>query len=819
MSLGACLPGLQASGKLSPEQAAGARALYDELIERFTREGSPEAAEALASEAALTALERQVTRKAFLAGRTIKTRSRILANLQGYSGGKGAGGNGGTGGPLDPAAAPGHLDHDPRARFSNVEGRRKAILGQAHRLLDRVLADHSANLLGQMRNRTQMRDIMRELFGENTGNRTARDLAGAWRQAAEMLRRRFNAAGGEIGFRADWGLPQSHNSKKVRAAGFDAWRAAILDRLAPEKMIDERTGLAFTRAGLEAALPQIYDSIRSNSFNTMTPGNGGGGRGKALANTRAEGRFFVFKSAEAWMEYSEQFGQGTPYDAMMGHIEGMARDTAALEILGPNPDATLRWMKGALEQSAQLDRAPDSKAVKAAQNAGKKIDELWSEYRGANLDPRSDTMALVFSGLRALATSRMLGSAFLSSTSDQAFQASRRAFNGLSVARQLPQYLKLFKPGSIEDQKLAVRRGLIAEEWASRTAGQSRYLMEELTGELPRRLASGTLRVSLLSRHTQAARWAYGMETLATYTEQAGKSYAQLEQRLRAALGRYGIEATDWDTMRAAPMDTDRGVEWISPHNFGDDELAARFMEMVHEETDIAVPVADLATRALYNRLERGTVLGEIGRSALLFKGFGISVQIRQWQEARAMGGAQAARYAGGLIIGTTIMGALALQLKALAAGRDPRPMEDEAFWAAAMAQGGGFGIFGDFLFNAESRTGGGLASAIGGPLVDDAQGLFNLATADHPERSAVRELKGWIPGNNLWYARLAFDRMVADQIQEAVDPAYGQSYDRIHRYAAEQGTSYWWGPGEVAPARAPDYANALEEGPMEAAR
>jgi hypothetical protein len=193
-----------------------------------------------------------------------------------------------------------------------------------------------------------------------------------------------------------------------------------------------------------------------------------------------------------------------------------------------------------------------------------------------------------------------------------------------------------------------------------------------------------------------------------------------------------------------------------------------------------------------------------------------------------AMQPATAARYAGGLIIGTTLMGALAMQLKALASGQDTRPMKDvpfvndktgeleknPGFWGAAMLQGGGFGIFGDFLYSANSRTGGGFAETLAGPLVDDAQSIANVVTAKHPSRSLVREAKGFVPGGNLWYTRLAFDRMLADQVEEAVNPDYRQSYARMRHYAQQQGSDFWWQPGATAPERAPDFSNATEGEP-----
>lgn len=820
MSLGACLPGLEAEGKLTAEQAAEARALFEERLAAHAATGSRETAEALASEEVLTALTRNVGRKEFLAGLAIKRRAAIEADLRAYGTPTGDARfraiDGAGSGPIDPRAAAALIDADPRAGYANVEARRKRIVGDTHRLMDKVLADHSANLLGQVRNKAQLMNMVRELFDGGTGDRAAKELAEAWRRAAETLRQRFNKAGGDIGFRSDWGLPQSHDWKAVRRAGYDAWAAFIRPKLDPARMVDQRTGLPMTEQGLELALRSVFETIRTNGAVNMTPG---APAGRSMANARGDARFLVFKDADSWMAYAQSFGHGTPYDAMMGHIESMARDIAALEVLGPNPEATLRWVKDTMQKEAALDTSPDAKGVERARKGGNQLDDLWNEYRGKNMEADNETLALGFSSIRSFQVATKLGGALLSATSDFAFGASRRAFNGLGQMSQFGDYLKLMRPGSIEDQKLAIRRGLIAEEFASRTAGQSRYMMEELTGEWSRRLASGVLRLSLLQRHTQAMRWVYGMESLSTFTEQAGKSFDQLEPALRGGLQRYGIDAAGWDKLRAAPMDTDRGVDWISPHNLpeADRAIGDRFMEMIHTETDLAVPVADLKTRATFNTLARkGTWHGETARSMLLFKSFGLSVILRQGSQILAMQPATAARYAASFVILTTLGGAAANQLKAIKDGRDPRPMNDDDFWYASMLQGGGFGIFGDFLFAAEARSGSGFKDVLTGPIWDDVQGIANVIRADDPRKSLVREAKGFLPGNNLWYTRAAFDRMLADQIDEAINPDIRNARKRLDRYAREQGTAYWWQPGNALPSREPDFANALEEGPPE---
>ena len=45
----------------------------------------------------------------------------------------------------------------------------------------------------------------------------------------------------------------------------------------------------------------------------------------------------------------------------------------------------------------------------------------------------------------------------------------------------------------------------------------------------------------------------------------------------------------------------------------------------------------------------------------------------------------------------------------------------------AAFAQGGGLGIYGDFLFGETSRMGAGLVSTVGGPIFADADRLLQV--------------------------------------------------------------------------------------------
>jgi hypothetical protein len=185
-------------------------------------------------------------------------------------------------------------------------------------------------------------------------------------------------------------------------------------------------------------------------------------------------------------------------------------------------------------------------------------------------------------------------------------------------------------------------------------------------------------------------------------------------------------------------------------------------------------------------------------------------------QEVGTFGAARGARYAGGMMIGLTLGGALALQLKAIVNGKDPQEMADPRFWLQAVQTGGGFGLFGDFLFADVNRFGQSLQATIAGPVVG-AVADFSKATIGNLQKLATGEetslaedviQKGgrYVPAASLWYLRAAWERVVKDQLLYLADPdAHRKFRDRARRLESETGQEYWWRPGEVAPDRLPD--------------
>ena len=823
MSFRDCIINAEAEGTITPEQAREARDLFDNLEQEYQGQMSRTAASSQAAQDSFSALERTVVERKRRKLLQIQNWREIKVNLDQY---RDIRGNINYG-----KAAEALFDTDGLSRYSSVVQREAAVERAATRKLYDVLATFRRNIIGQTRNKAQLKNMVREVFGEDTGDASAREMAQAWKEASDYLRKRFNAAGGQILSRLDWGMPQLHSIVRVRSATFDQWREFILPRLDPEKMIDEQTGLRMTPERLELALRDVYETIRTDGFNKMTPG--ATGQGRSIAKRRTDHRFLVFKDADSWLQYQEKFGNDNPFDTMFGHIKSMSKDIALMEILGPNPRATVNFLKQTAQKQAAM--TGDEAMENAARKSAAKIDSFYMAVTGANNSPIDSRVMSTFAGLRQVLQSAQLGAAAISAITDMNFQRMARGFVGLPQAKTITDYLKLLMPlGAEERGKTAIRLGLIAEGWSSLASAQMRYVGDISGPEITRRIADFVMRASFLSPFTQAGRWAFGMEFLGTLADNVGKTFDELDAPLRTTMERYNIGADKWDIMRSTELYDHEGATFLRAEDIEARtdidptlarDLATRMMEMIETETNFAVPSSSLRGRvALTGETRPGTISGELTRSFAMYKNFGVTlVNTHLMRGVTQEGAKRKGKYFADLIISTTVMGALAIQLKEMSKGRDPRPMTDNAFWLAAFLQGGGLGIYGDFLFSDVNRFDRGLAETVAGPVVgfaDDVRKLTigNLVQASQGEdtniaRETIRFVGRYTPGSSLWYARLAVERMVLDQMQLYADPKARSNMRRLEsRYRREYGQHYWWRPGKTEPSRAPDIENILAQ-------
>ncbi len=819
MSLKECLDNAVAGEELSRQDAD--RLLADfERLRNARAQGGEGLADAQAKQDLIDALKADTEHKRRKAKLAVKVLRTIEGDLYAH---------------LNPRgkqdlfdAAISKLEHFGTAKFSSVEGRRRAITGMAHAKMEEMLY-HFRRGAGfgdaTRHNKADLDNVLREAFGVDSGDAAARDFAKAWKDTHEWLRQRFNAAGGAIGKLENWGLPQHHDARALRKAGLAAWKDAIRPMLDTTRMKHPLTGRPVETQELDAILDDVWESIVTEGWNDRAPMRQRFGRG-ALANQRAEHRFLVFRDPETWLDYQRRFGGGGDiFAAMMGHINMMSKDIAAMEVLGPNPDGTIEWLiqgiqkeaaNAAAGKPARLDVKPE-RALDRAAVAENRIRNVWGSIRGELETPVNGLWANVAATGRTLITASVLGAASISSISDAGTSMIARRFAGLPARGAIPDIVRSF---AAMNRREAVGAGLVLDAAAHVFHAQARYVGTFNGPQWAQYIADRVLTWSGLTPWTQSARHAFGLAFQLETANRVAQPFERLPEALQTTFRRYGITAANWELMRKAPLHgTRKGGQLLRPNEIAariDPLLAERYLEMIQAETEYAVPSgAHRSSTILKDRSRPGTFVGEVLRSFTQFKSFGAVFMILHGARTHAMiaGGdwKNAAAYAGSLLVSTTLFGAAALQLKQAAAGREPRPVNDASFWGAALLQGGGLGIYGDFLFSQVNRYGGGFSTTLAGPLVQRANDLWNLTAGNaiqlasgektHFGRELVKFARGNIPGSNIWYLRLAFERTVLDQLQYLVDPEAHKAFKRQQQFwQREYGQDFWWKPGERLP-------------------
>lgn len=465
-----------------------------------------------------------------------------------------------------------------------------------------------------------------------------------------------------------------------------------------------------------------------------------------------------------------------------------------------------------------------------ARSWGRTAEHIFEHMRGTMNTPVNRTLANISQSLRNISTASKLGSAVVSALSDPSFQKATRQMAGMSktgFGSIVSGYLKQLAPGG---QQVSVRAGLILDSARHVMEQQARYSASTDFSGATGYIADRVLALSGLSPYTQAGKHAFGMDLMAHVVDTIETPFEELTPEWRGFLRNSGITTDDWAKLQTIKPLNEDGVKFLRPQDIetADRELALKYFGMVLRFTKMAVPEPNVrASVAMYQGSQPGTPVGEAARLAMQFKGFSVGIMFLHGASLhrQVMGGqwGSAALRGSALLLNMTILGAVAMQIKDLINGRDPRPMTDEKFWAAAFMQGGGLGIYGDLLFSDVNNYGGGLPDLLAGPVVGSIiDPMRNLAVGNAQElaggedtniaKEALRFGKKNMPGGNIWYTRLVWERLFLDQLQKLADPTAEQSFRRqIKRRKKDYGQDYWWSPGDSEPQRSPDLSNAAK--------
>lgn len=693
------------------------------------------------------------------------------------------------------------------------------------RLIDTIQAVDS-RFLGMIEDARQAADLVREIFGESTGNPVAQKAARVWLDTVERMRQRFNRAGGDIG-KLDYGyIPQPHDAVRMINAGADKWANDILQLLDRTRYIDEN-GIYLNDVQMIAMLKEAWKTITEGGLNKMEPGSFAGDGMRA--NRGDHHRVLHFKDAGSYLQYAAKYNKGGILSAMQEHVSRLAKDITLIEEMGPNPEAQFRFLHDTATKTGDSDLVGPWLV---------RTKDMWAVLNGTTGHVANVRMAEIAQGARNIEVFGKLQQATLSAITDIPTYFATTRFNKLDFGKSLINLIRAF--GS-DTRDYANRAGLAAESIAS---DMNRWAENNIGKGWTGKLAHATMIVSLLKAWTDALRRGFAITMMGAMGKLSRTDWHSLHPDDRARLEAKGVTETDFQIWRLAQPENWRGSQMLTAPSLRAipestltaagftqrhlDRAVTRLLGAIVDESEYAVVGQDLQTRAAVTRsTEKGTVEGELLRSIALFKGFPMAVISRHWGRSaglwRNSGKASSVDYAAKLIVGMTLFGALAVQLKDMANGKDPRDMTTPKFWGAAFAQGGGFGIFGDILYTGlggQNRAGVPNWMSLFGPVVGSALELGNVTVGNLGEEIRGEDTKAGaeifrfgrshLPFVNLWYAKAAIDHAVLNDLQELLSPGYlSRMQDRA---AKDWNQTYFWPPGSGTPERGPDLSKAFGE-------
>jgi hypothetical protein len=663
---------------------------------------------------------------------------------------------------------------------------------------------------------------------------------------SRMLRRK-NRNGAFIAELESWIIRQDHDSSLMRKAGFDEWYRFIVDEdlLDIPRMKQALDPKKVDELGEDEA---FKESLRS-SYNNLVMGNhqkvddiqGFGQADKItafkgpanLAKSASQSRTIHFKGPDQAHAYSQKFSRMSFSEAFMSGLDHDAQTIGLLEALGPNPKAMLdRVVSEYQAKQTPTDKKPINR--KRIENQLMEIDGSMRTRGVTNPVFGGADFADIAGGWRMIQNMIRLGGATISSFSDIATKAA--TINSMTDKNIFQSY--------------AVALGDVFANFNTKDQRQLAFLLnvgvESMQQNFLSRFGSNDSGPGQIAKLQQMFFKYNGMQwwnkkqkvgvarvIAADLASKKNLSFRQLPEETQSLLNRYGIQADDWGLLTQAEMKAADGKEYmvaqavenIEPELIDatiqartgklvvDEGMRTRFIDELRgklgtlytDTADIAIPTPGAKERALMNQgTMRGTPLGETIRTIMQLKAFPITYLTKGVSSQYHMSGKVGVAK---MMIGSTIMGYLSMATKDILRGREPREVFSDDYTKskdtliAAFLQGGGAGIFGDFIFGEANRYGNTFVTTLAGPTagtVDDLYKIYaKVIAGDDASANVMKLALQNTPFINLFYTRAAMEYLFLFGIQEASNPGYLRRMEK--RLKDEFDQEYVFSPSEYA--------------------
>lgn len=663
-------------------------------------------------------------------------------------------------------------------------------------------------------------------------------------------RSRLNALGAWIRPLPGYVARTAHDANKIRRAGYQAWAA----RIGP--LLNERTFRNIAEGDEDKFMYSVWEALSTRVHFThadqdvdLTLAFKGT---SSVAKRLSRERLLHFNDADGWFDYHEAFGHGDFHEAILSGFDFAARDIGLMEKLGTNPHNMIERLKEvALKErrtDAALGNAEADKDI-ARITRGRQLDNFMKELDGTTYSPVNITFAKVAAAWRNWTSMSKLGNSTISSFNDLASFAAEMNYQGKNYLASYGDALGgLFEGrGKAEREHLG---SLLLSASEGMLGGIHRWSLDEGAPGMSAKALQLFFEANMQTRWNDLIK---GTTVNIMSTDMAitsRSSWAALSPESQRMYSRYGVGETEWQFAQDMVGKSPSGASFVFPERaleipndvvrakLGDPrmndasvtrfkrELQTKIDAMFVDRADYAVPTPGASERAaLLQGTQPGTVLGETLRFWAQFKSFPatyLSKVIGRETIGRVPGGVEhitdanfgTAGFVEGLkhgqgslaglvqmMIGTTAIGYVVLSTKELIQGKKPRDPKSPKTWSAAMAQGGGLGIYGDYLFGEFNRFGKRASTTLAGPTFGQMDDFFDIRQTimegKDPRARILQAVKGNTPFIGLPYIKPALDYLFLYQLQENMNPGYLRRMER--RIKKENNQEYIWPPSRYS--------------------
>ena len=658
-------------------------------------------------------------------------------------------------------------------------------------------------------------------------NQDIKKVAEIMESYSELVRQKLNARGANIEKMWGYVVKQSYDQFNVRAAA-NRLNKKLEEITVPENLKGKDINYYKNFTAWKNFIMQYLDGDRTFAKIQIAEGAGNIFGTKNVAKGANYKRVLHYKSAKDWFAVNEKFGTGSLKETYFSGLMTAGRNMGMIDSLGTKPKQNFEKIRYAIQQ-----RLIDDERLNAAQSISsyapfdkymKVVDGTIHTIEGGSIGFGVAKWSAI---TRAVGNVGKLGGAVISAAADLGIYGSEMKFQGRSFLGGMYEGFKgLARRKNTQDKKdLVEGMGFLADGIIYDVSG--RHTVGDNLTKGWTRIQRTFFKYNLLSWWTNTLKENSMLGMANYYAKQKNLSFDKLNKPLQEFFGLYNIDSVKWDVIRKNGMaKADDGTEFINVANLdqisdadikritGIDNLSKTELQIEKDKFKYSVS-GILLDRSIYAVIEpdarvkgimtqgllAGTGMGEAIRFVGQFKAFPMSImnkvlgrEMAYIRKGKRLGGlsteagraeiGRGIRGMAALIITSGFMGYMAMTMKDLLKGKEPRDPTKFKTIMAGFLQGGGLGIYGDVLFK-EQRDAGSVIAGLVGPAPTTAVDLglalqyALLGEGGKSAKAAYRAISSNIPFLNLFYIKVAFDYLIGFQIMETLNPGVLKRVER----------------------------------------